>query len=165
MKLGGKVKMISIGDLKSFSLFEGLSDEELAKIARLCREKTYEEGSVIFTIGGFAGDVYLLRTGKVDIQIEFKIYDYEVMATVYTVGKGEAFGWSALVPPHRLTASARCHEKADIIMINGKELMELLERQKSIGYTVMKNLSAIISSRLASTTIALRHEIQKLIKK
>jgi hypothetical protein len=50
-------------------------------------------------------------------------------------------------------------------MINGKELMELLERQKSIGYTVMKNLSTVISSRFASTTIALRHEIQKLIKK
>ena len=87
------------------------------------------------------------------------------MATVYTVGKGEIFGWSALVPPHRLTASARCQGKADVIMINGKELMEFLEKDRRIGYVVMKNLSALISSRLASTTIALRHEIQKLIKK
>lgn len=157
--------MITTADLKGFSLFEGLGNAELAEVARLCREKTYENGSIIFTIGGFATDVYLLKTGKIDIQIEFKIYDYEIMATIYTVGKGEIFGWSALVPPHRLTASARCHEKADIIMINGKELMELLEKQKSIGYAVMKNLSAVISSRLASTTIALRHEIQKLIKK
>jgi hypothetical protein len=50
-------------------------------------------------------------------------------------------------------------------MINGKELMEFLEKDKRIGYVVMKNLSALISSRLASTTIALRHEIQKLVKK
>lgn len=157
--------MVSSEILKSFGLFSGLSQTELAGIARLCRERTYENGSVIFTIGGSAADVYLLKTGKVDIQIEFKIYDYEIMTTVYTVEKGEIFGWSALVPPHRLTASARCEGKADVMMINGKELIEFLEKDRRIGYVVMKNLSALISSRLASTTIALRHEIQKLIKK
>jgi CRP-like cAMP-binding protein len=157
--------MVSTEILKSFSLFGGLSQPELAGIAKLCRERAYESGSVIFTIGGSATDVYLLETGKVDIQIEFKIHDYEVMATVYTVEKGEIFGWSALVPPHRLTASARCEGKADVVMINGKELMEFLEKDRRIGYVVMKNLSALISSRLASTTIVLRHEIQKLIKK
>ena len=157
--------MVSSEILKSFGLFSGLSQTELAGIAKVCRERAYESGSLIFTIGGSATDVYLLKTGKVDIQIEFKIHDYEVMTTVYTVGKGEIFGWSALVPPHRLTASARCEGKADVIMINGKELMEFLEKDRRIGYVVMKNLSALISSRLASTTIALRHEIQKLIKK
>jgi CRP/FNR family cyclic AMP-dependent transcriptional regulator len=157
--------MVSSEILKSFVLFSGLSQTELEGMAKLCRERTYEIGSVIFTIGGSASDVYLLETGKVDIQIEFKIHDYEIMSTVYTVGKGEIFGWSALVPPHRLTASARCEGKADVIMINGKELMEFLEKDKHIGYVVMKNLSALISSRLAATTIALRHEIQKLIKK
>ncbi len=157
--------MVSTEILKNFSLFSGLSQTELAEIAKLCREQTYMGGSVIFTIGGSATDAYLLKTGKVDIQIEFKIYDYEIMTTIYTVGKGEIFGWSALVPPHRLTASARCEGKADVIMINGKELMEFLEKDRRIGYVVMKNLSALISSRLASTAIALRHEIQKLIKK
>ena len=151
--------------LKSFVLFSGLSQTELSGIAKLCRKRAYESGSLIFTIGGSATDVYLLETGKVDIQIEFKIYDYEIMTTVYTVRKGEIFGWSALVPPHRLTASARCEGKAEVIMISGKELMEFLEKDRRIGYVVMKNLSAVISSRLASTTIALRHEIQKLIKK
>ncbi len=157
--------MVSAEILKSFSLFSGLGQPELGGIAKLCRERAYEGDSVVFTIGGSATDVYLLETGKVNIQIEFKIYDYEIVTTVYTVGKGEIFGWSALVPPHRLTASTRCEGRADVIMINGKELMEFLEKDKRIGYVVMKNLSAIISSRLASTTIALRHEIQKLIKK
>jgi CRP-like cAMP-binding protein len=157
--------MVSTEILKGFSLFSGLSQTELAGIAELCQERVYESGAVIFTMGGWATDVYLLETGKVDIQIEFKIYDYEVMTTVYSVGKGEIFGWSALVPPHRLTASARCEGKANVILINGKELMEFLEKDRRIGYVVMKNLSALISSRLASTTIALRHEIQKLIKK
>ena len=157
--------MISIEILKGFSLFSGLSETELAQISKLCRERTYEDDSVIFTIGGSATDIYMLRAGKVDIQIEFKIYEREIRTTVYTVGNGEIFGWSALVPPHRLSASARPQGKADVITINGKGLFELLEKESHIGYVVMKNLSALISSRLASTTIALRHEIQKLVKK
>jgi hypothetical protein len=64
----------------------------LGGIAKLFRKRAFESGSVIFAIGGWATDVYLLETGKVDIQIEFKIHDYEVMATVYTVGKGEVNG-------------------------------------------------------------------------
>ncbi len=157
--------MITTETLKKFSFFSGLSDSELIKIKELCKEQSYIEDSVIFTLGGFATDIYLLKQGKVDIQIEFKIYDYEILSTVYTVGEGEVFGWSALVPPHRLTASARCHGRAEVIRINGKELMDLLEKEKGMGYVIMKNLSAVISSRLASTTIALRHEIQKIIKK
>jgi hypothetical protein len=50
-------------------------------------------------------------------------------------------------------------------MIDGKELLGLLEKEKNLGYWVMKNLSGLVSSRLASTTIALRHEIQKLTQK
>jgi len=43
--------------------------------------------------------------------------------------------------------------------------MGLLQKDSHVGSVVMGNPSALISSRLASTTIALRHEIQKLLKK
>ena len=157
--------MVSTEALKDFNLFAALNEAEIAKIAKLCQEHAYEKDAIVFTAGGWATDIYLLKTGKVAIQIELVIYDYEIRATIYTVGKGETFGWSALVPPHRLTASARCQEKADVITINGKELLELLQKDNHIGYIVMKNLSALISSRLASTTTTLRYEIQKLLKK
>jgi len=157
--------MSSIEILRSFTLFRGLENGALEKIIPLCQERIFQAGSVIFTSGGFANDIYLLKTGKVDIQIEFKIYDYEILTTIYTVEKGEIFGWSALVPPHRLTASARCEKDSEVITINGKRLLDLFDQEKEMGYIVLKNLSAVISSRLAATTIALRHEIQKLIKK
>lgn len=157
--------MVSTEALRGFDLFTGLDEAELSEIAKLCRKRSYEKDSIIFSAGGWATDLYLLEAGNVAIQIELVIYEHEIRAVVYMVRKGETFGWSALVPPHRLTASARCLEKADVITVNGTELMELLHKNSRIGYVVMKNLSAIISSRLASTTIGLRHEIQKLLKK
>lgn len=153
--------MVSAEMLKGFQLFEGLDEGELAEIAKLCRERSYEEGSVIFTAGGSATDIYLLKDGEVNIQVELVIYDLEARATVYTVRKGETFAWSALVPPHKLTASARCQQKSEVITINGKELMDILKKNNHIGYVVMQNLSKVVSSRLAATMIALRHHIQR----
>jgi len=154
--------MVSGDMLKDFQLFQGLEAGELAEVARLCRERSYEEGSVILTAGGSAEDVYLLKDGKVDIQVELVIYDLEARATVYTVRKGETFAWSALVPPHKLTASARAGQKSQVVTINGKELINLLEKNTHMGYLVMQNLSKVISSRLAATMIALRYQIQKM---
>ena len=153
--------MVSAEMLKGFQLFEGLEESELVEIARLCCERSYEEGSVIFTSGGSATDIYLLKDGEVNIQIEFVIFDLEARTTVYTVKKGETFAWSALIPPHKLTASARCQKKVEVITINGKGLMDILKKSNRVGYVVMENLSKVISSRLAATMVALRHQIQR----
>jgi CRP-like cAMP-binding protein len=154
--------MVSADILKDFQLFEGLGTGELAEVARLCRQRSYEEGSIILTAGGSAEDIYLLKDGEVDIQVEVVIYDLEARASVYTVREGEAFAWSALVPPHKLTASARARQKSEVVTINGKELIDLLEKNTHMGYVVMQNLSKVISSRLAATMIALRYQIQKM---
>jgi len=159
------VDIVSTEVLKGFKLFTGLDETELAQIATLCQERTYERDAIIFTAGGWATDVYVLKSGRVGIQIELVIYNLEIRAIIYTVEKGEVFGWSAIVPPHRLTALARCLEEADVVVINGTNFMNLLQKNNHIGYVVMKNLSLVISSRLAATTTTLCHEIQKLLKK
>lgn len=153
--------MVSAEMLKDFQLFEGLDEGELVDIAKLCRQRSYTEHSVIFTAGGSATDIYLLKDGEVNIQIELVIYDLEARASVYTVRKGETFAWSALVPPHKLTASARSQQKTEVITINGKDLMNILKKNDHIGYMVMQNLSKVISSRLAATMVTLRHQIQR----
>jgi CRP/FNR family cyclic AMP-dependent transcriptional regulator len=153
--------MVSAETLKGFQLFEGLEESELVEIARLCHERSYEEGSVIFTSGGSATDIYLLKDGEVHIQVELVIYDLEARATVYTVRKGETFAWSALVPPHKLTASARCGQKSEVLTMDGQGLMNILKKNNHIGYLVMRNLSNVISARLAATMVALRHQVQR----
>jgi CRP/FNR family transcriptional regulator, cyclic AMP receptor protein len=157
--------MIEPCALRGFDLFTGLREEELTEIARFCNHRTYEKDAIIFTGGGWTPDIYLLEAGTVAIQIEFVIYEYEIKSVIYTVRKGETFGWSTLVPPHRLAASAQCLEKDDVITINGADLLKFLKHNNFIGHMIMRNLSGIISSRLCCTTAALRYEIQKLIKK
>jgi CRP/FNR family cyclic AMP-dependent transcriptional regulator len=153
--------MVSAEMLGGFQLFEGLEERELVEIARLCHQRSYEKDSVIFTSGGSAAGIYLLKDGEVHIQVELVIYDLEARATIYTVRKGETFGWSALVPPHKFTASARCGQNSEVLTIDGQGLMNILKNNHHIGYLVMRNLSNVISARLAATMVALRHQVQR----
>jgi CRP-like cAMP-binding protein len=153
--------MVSVEMLREFQLFEGLKEGELKEIVPLCQERSYEDGSVVFTAGGSAEDVYMLRTGRVSILLELVIYDLEARADVYTIEEGETFGWSALVPPHKLTATARCQRPCDVVTINGRQLLDLLNNNRDIGFVVMRNLCRVISARLGATMIALRHHVQQ----
>ena len=157
--------MVTVHDLKQFNLFVGLDEAELAGIARLCARRTYEAGAEIFSPGAPAGDVFLLEGRNDAVQIEIAICEDAPRTVLHTLQKGEFFGWAALVPPHQRTATARCVEKADVISVDGKALMGLLDKNDHMGYVVMKNLSGILSTRLTYTTLVLRREIRKLARK
>jgi CRP/FNR family transcriptional regulator, cyclic AMP receptor protein len=157
--------MIEPSTLMGFDLFKGLREEELIEIAPLCHQHTYEKDALIFTAGSSSTEIYLLEAGTVAIQIESIIDEHETKIVICTVQKGQTFGWTALVPPHTFTASAQCLEKADVTTVNAADLMIILKHHNFIGNTIMTNLSATISSRLACTTAALRNEIQKLARR
>ncbi len=157
--------MVTIQDLRAFNLFAGLDDSELAQIASLCTRRTYESGAEIFSPGTPAGDVFMLEGGNDAVHIEISVYEHGPRTVIHTLQKGEVFGWAALVPPHMRTGSARCTERASVICVDGKALMALIERNEHMGYMVMRNLSGILSTRLVSTTVVLRREIRKLVKK
>ncbi|MBN1189630.1 MAG: cyclic nucleotide-binding domain-containing protein [Dehalococcoidales bacterium] len=157
--------MVNASDLKGYNLFSGLEESALARIAELCTRHTYPANTVIFDPNTSADDVYLLEGGNDVVQIEIPIQEHDIKVTIHTLHKGEVFGWAALGPPHSRTATARCLEQASVIVIKGKDLLDLLENDAATGYQVMKNLSGIISSRLAYTTIVFRREIQRLTRK
>ncbi|MDM7998750.1 MAG: cyclic nucleotide-binding domain-containing protein [Dehalococcoidia bacterium] len=157
--------MVTVHDLRHFNLFAGLDDSELAQIARLCTRRTYEGGAEIFSPGSQAGDIFMLEGGNDAVQIEINICEHAPRTVIHTLQKGEVFGWAALVPPHQRTATARCIERASVICLNGRELMDLLDKNYHMGYVVMKNLSGILSTRLTYTTLVLRREIRKVAKR
>jgi len=151
--------MVSIQDLKGFELFNGLEDAKLEEIAKLCRERVCEPESIYFTEGSKAEDLYLLREGEVEIV--FRSPRRCSKATVTRIGPGRVFGWSALVEPGVLTASARCTKRAQVISIRGADLIDIFEKDSHTGYVVMKNLSAVIASRLTRTRQRLSLEMEK----
>jgi len=139
--------------LSKFPIFERLTDEELDRIADLCREEVYEAGATILEEGGAADYLYLLEEGEVVLEMELELQPYASpkQTTIEVATPGEVFGWSALVKPHTWTLSARCLERAKVIVIKGSDLLDLFEREPHIGYQMTAMVSQIIASRLKDT--------------
>ena len=139
--------MATVRDLKEFRLFKGLDDEELGLIATLVNERSLKKGTVCFKQGSPASELHLCRKGKVDIVV----HHFEaptVYVRIHTAGEGEAFGWSALVEPCKYTASAVCAEDTVEYFLRQADLFRVFFLKPRMGFVFMRNLAALISSRV-----------------
>ncbi len=139
--------------LSKFPIFERLTDDELDRIAELCRVEVYEAGAVIFEEGGAADYLYLVEEGEVALEMELELRPYASpkQTTIELATQGEVFGWSALVKPHTWTLSARCVERAKVIVIKGSDLLDLFESEPHIGHRMTEIVTQIVALRLKDT--------------
>jgi signal transduction histidine kinase len=134
-------------------LFDELSDDELERVAALCREEVYEAGAIVLTEGTMAKDLYVIIDGKVALETSFSLRPgpgKEGTIDVITQ-QGQAFGWSALSGTHVFTMTARCLQPTKVFAINGADLHSLLVKDLFMGYKVMEGLVAVVASRLRHT--------------
>ena len=146
---------VAVGALKKTDLLQGLTDKELAEIAKFTKENNHQAGETIVTLGGEADAVYIVKKGRVGV--ESKIPDVphgrkEII--VATLKDGETFSWSALMK-RKVTATIRTMEPTKSIEIDASALLGLCEKNPRIGYVIMKNLAQVISSRLTRHRLAL----------
>jgi len=144
--------MVSIDALRQCELFADLNDEDLGKIAQICREEIHESQEIVFGESEVAEKVYILQEGRVAVQMHLRS-DLEPNGdiTIEEVTPGRIFGWSALVRQRRFTASVRALERVRVIAIKSADLNALFEENSHIGFVVMKRLADVISSRLRRT--------------
>lgn len=97
-------KKIETSRLRSFELFAGLTEEELAVIAQDCAEVTVRSGAILIRQGQVGKEIYLLEEGSVGIyRGEADPPQFLVVLQAPTL-----FGEMALVDPERIrTASVK----------------------------------------------------------
>lgn len=149
--------MTIIDTLKSSRLFEGFEAHHLEKIANLCRGGSFKEGTAIFKEGDEATELYVLTEGRVALEMNVQpVPDRPAIPTaVEVVSKGESFGLSAFVEPHKYTLSARCMTSCTVLAIKADMLGKLIADDPSLGYELMKRLAALIRRRLINTRLRL----------
>ena len=155
--------MVSVQDLKEFGLFKGIDDSELAKIVELCHERTLDEGTLYFVQGHKATELHLCRSGEVDILVQLS-EPWGIEVIVYKAKAGDIFGWSSILEPHIYTSSAKCVGKTEDIYIKASDLVNLFDENPHLGYAFMRNLGAIISSRLMEYRHKLSVELATIIR-
>ena len=139
--------------LEKVEIFRGLSPTQLESLAQISAEKKYRAGQAVFTERSSGAEVYIIKKGKVCIELGLK--GKPNTATVQRLSEGQIFGELALVDKRNRSASAVCDSDCEIITIDRDKLDELFEQDGRLGYTVMRNLAQLLAERLRRTDLML----------
>ncbi len=138
--------------LAEHPLFSGMEQRHLPILAGCARNVRFESTDVIFREGEQANEFYLIRTGKVALQL---FADRRGPLTVLTLEEGDVLGWSWLSPPYRWKFTARALETTRAISLNGKCLREKAEADHELGYELLKRFVHVIEDRVRATSLQL----------
>lgn len=130
-------------------ILQGLSQDERNLFSSLAETESFKTGALIFLQDSPAEKVYILDQGSVALKTVLQA-GLEITFEIFN-RTGTPFGWSALVEPKRLTATAVCLENTQVISFKGKPLLNLFQQNPLLGYKVFGNLCALIGRRLMRT--------------
>lgn len=141
--------------LAEFSLFRGLTTEQLAYLASLFSPITFKDGETIFAQGNPALMVYVLAEGLVVLQ--FQPADGEQRADT-TLPPGSVLGWSAVLGRPYYTSSAVCVARTRAIAIPGEKLRALVRTNPELSVLLGR-----MALNLADRETGALHQIIQLI--
>ncbi len=123
--------------LKGVPFFEGLPEEDLARITPLVRQVRVEEGEVLFHEGD-AGDLYyIVQEGAVELTLSPTDGATEKLAVRR---RGEGFGEMALLADTPRSATARALEPTTLLAVERDSFLALLGRDP-LAMRVLQSLS------------------------
>lgn len=134
--------------LRQHPFFAGLDERCLAMLVGCAANQRYAAGDYLFREGGEAERFYLVRDGHVTLQVETPARG---AIPIETLGPGDVFGWSWLIPPYRWRLDARAANEARVFAMDGTCLRAKCEQDHALGYEVMRRFSAIVQRRLDAT--------------
>jgi CRP-like cAMP-binding protein len=133
-------------------ILKGLNDQEKRYLKGLGRPERYESNVVIFNEGAEARTFYLVEEGRVAVESRLT---KGMLFPLSIVSGGQAFGWSALVPPHLYTATIVTLSGTQVVAIDREVMLHAMQTDTSFGLKIMQNVAGMISSRLRSLELAL----------
>jgi CRP-like cAMP-binding protein len=154
--------MVEPGSLTQVDIFEGLSARQLQQLARIGQEVQYAHGDVIFRENTPGDSMYIVLDGEVDIVIDPRILGEEAAADsspvqVTVIRRGQSFGEVALVDEGVRSASAVCaSEQVHLLAFPRAAFLQVCAKNPAIGYRIMFNIAADLSSRIRTTDFMLR---------
>ncbi len=134
------------------SFLARLSPATREAILSLAQTYHFKSGDTIFREGDPATMLYIVKSGRVAIEIHIPSKGKQ---TILTAGPGETFSWSALVEPQIETASARATEETEVLGMKSGALMDLFQDHCRVGFETYHALSVVITMRLVATRLQL----------
>ncbi len=145
--------MKSISDLLGeHPFFEGLPPEALELISGCGMNVHFDADATIISEDEPADVFYVLRSGRVAIEVATPRRGPLV---IETVGPGEILGVSWLLPPYRWTFDGRATISTSAVALDAACLRQKCDQDPVLGYEMYKRFAALVRDRLQATRLQL----------
>jgi CRP-like cAMP-binding protein len=121
---------MTLEELRTNVLFEGLTAEQLAALAPLFTRLHCVAGEVFFTQGSRADQVYILQQGRVNLGYQPEDGGWITITTL--TESGNVFGWSAVLGHQHYTSTSVCLTEAEVWRVSGADLRAALRADSDL---------------------------------
>lgn len=131
--------------LAEHDFFKDLDPKHIEIIAGCASNVVFQEGEQIFKEGDEANNFYVLRHGKVALEV---FVPRKGPVNILTVDDGDVLGWSWMFPPYRWHFDARAIELTRAAAFDAKCLRGKYEEDPQLGYALMRKFAQVMLDRM-----------------
>jgi CRP/FNR family transcriptional regulator, cyclic AMP receptor protein len=123
----------------------GMNHTQLTLLTDCAVARHFLTNQKILGEGEFANGFYLVETGKVALASEA---GFGKTIPIQILGAGDLLGWSWMFPPYVWQFTAHAIEPTTALFFYAAILREYCENDHSLGYELLKRISAVMVTRL-----------------
>ncbi|MBX3160936.1 MAG: cyclic nucleotide-binding domain-containing protein [Deltaproteobacteria bacterium] len=125
------------GLLRKHDFLHGLTAEQTRVLVGCVRNVRYREGELLMREGRRANVFYLIRAGRISLEIDVPGRGPVQMETL---GAGDVLGLSWLIPPYREHLDARAAEPVLALAFDAACLRDKLAADHELGYVLLARM-------------------------
>ena len=138
--------------LRDHKFFAGLDPDYLSLLVGCAANEVFPADAFLFREGEPAQTFYLIREGKVALEIAAP---GRGVLVVQTLGEGDVAGFSWLIAPHRWEFDGRAIEPVRAVRMDGMCLRAKFDDDPRLGYELMRRFARLTVNRLQATRLQL----------
>ena len=132
--------------------FEGLDASAIETIAGCGTNVVFKRGDLIAREGQPADYFYVIRKGRVAIDIAAPAHG---QITIQTLAANDVLGFSWIVSPHQWRFDCQAVLESHAVKLDGKCLRGKCDADCVLGYALLNRFSAVLAQRLEMTRLQL----------
>ncbi len=147
-----------------YELLNGLSPAEADQVLALGTRVMVPSGGSLFRLGDPADRLFLTEHGRIRLTLPMLVRGREEDILVEEKSPGQTVGWSALVPPYKLTLSATALLETELIALPREALRAYFESYPAVAYKILVNLATVVGHRLQLVETMWLREMRRTVE-
>jgi CRP/FNR family transcriptional regulator, cyclic AMP receptor protein len=123
----------------------GMNHNQLTLLTDCAVTRHFNTNQIVLREGDLANGFYLIEAGKVALE---SVIGCGESIPIQILGPGDLLGWSWMFPPYVWQFTARAIEPTAALFFYATILREYCEKDHSLGYELLKRISAVMVTRL-----------------